>query len=221
MVEFVSMTRAQAGEYLARFLAEMPACEQRLADTAAATGGPPAKTLDHTPESLGPLWAWATTQMAWRPGYTPPPLGMPGPRIDPATLEPAESLPSWFHHPSGAGYAEFSAQTLWLIDGLGRYLGNTVVATVPGTRWKAGHARAKGYALQNQPVIAGLGDEISTIEACAALAARALTGGQRTLRDAYDNWASRARHASQRTRRRSTLPGTLRAAHRPGSGCAT
>jgi hypothetical protein len=191
VVQFVSMTRAQAGEYLARFLAEMPASEQRLADTAAATGGPPPELLDHTPESLGLLWQWVTTRLAWRDGYTPPPLGMPGPRIDPADLEPPEQLPSWFHHPSGAGYAEFSADTLWLIDGLGRYLGNTVVHTMPGTQWKAGHARATGYALQNQPVIAGLGDEIMTIEVCAALAAKALRGGQRTLRDAYDNWASR------------------------------
>lgn len=192
VVEFVRMTRAQAREYLTRFLAEMPASQLRLADTAAATGGPTAQAHDHTAESLGPLWQWAATRLAWRPGYTPPPLGMPGPRIDPSDLEPPEQLPSWFHHPSGAGYAQFSADTLWLLDGLGRHLGNTVVHTIPGARWEAGHARAQGYALQNQPVIAGLGDEIMTIEVCAALAAKALTGGQRTLRDAYDNWASRA-----------------------------
>ena len=174
MVEFVSMTRAQAAEYLARFLAEMPACEQRLADTTAATGGPSTQSLDHTPASLEPLWEWAAGRFAWRDGYTPPPLGMPGPRIDPADLEPAAQLPSWFHHPSGAGYARFSAQTLWLIDGLGRYLGNTVVRTIAGTRWQAGHARDNGYAFQNQPVIAGLGDEIMTVWICATLTATVL-----------------------------------------------
>lgn len=64
--------------------------------------------------------------------------------------------------------------------------------TIPGTRWQAGHARAKGYAFQNQPVIAGPGDEIMTVWVCATLAATALRGGQRTLRDAYDTWASRS-----------------------------
>ena len=71
MVEFVSMTRAQAQEYLARFLAEMPACEQRPADTAAATGGPDTQSLDHTPVSLGPLRDWAAGRLAWRGGSTP------------------------------------------------------------------------------------------------------------------------------------------------------
>ena len=64
--------------------------------------------------------------------------------------------------------------------------------TIAGTRWKAGHARAKGYAFQNQPVIAGLGDELMAVWVCATLAAQTLRGGQRTLRGAYDTWASRS-----------------------------
>lgn len=134
---------------------------------------------------------WAARRLSLREGYEPPALGMPGPRIEAADLEPPDQLPSWFHHPSGAGYARFSQETLWLIDGLGRYAGNALVATVPGTRWKVGHAPAKGYMFQNQPVVAGLGEEIMPIQACAVLADKALAGGQRTLRDAFDNWVSR------------------------------
>ena len=191
MVEFVSMSKLEAEEYFQRFMAEMPACERRLADTASATGGPSPQSLDHAPESLGRLWEWAATRLAWREGYEPPALGLPGPRIDAEDLEPADQLPSWFHHPSGVGYARFSPETLWLIDGLGRYAGNTLVETVPGTRWKAGHARTKGYMFQNQPVVAGLGEEIMPIQVCAVLASKALTGGQRSLREAFDNWLSR------------------------------
>jgi hypothetical protein len=69
--------------------------------------------------------------------------------------------------------------------------GNTLVETVPRTRWKVGHARTKGYMFQNQPVAAGLGEEIMPIQACAVLADKALAGGQRSLRDAFDNWVSR------------------------------
>lgn len=191
MVEFVSMSKLEAEEYFQRFMAEMPACERRLADTPSATGGPSPQSLDHAPESLGRLWERAATRLAWREGYEPPALGFPGPRIDTEDLEPADRLPSWFHHPSGVGYARFSPETLWLIDGLGRYAGNTLVETVPGTRWKAGHARTKGYMFQNQPVVAGLGEEIMPIQVCAVLATKALTGGQRSLREAFDNWLSR------------------------------
>jgi hypothetical protein len=155
------MSRAEAKEYLARLLDEMDAGLRGVMDEAAASGGPTAEEWDRTPASLAPVWEWAVPRLSWRAGYEPPALGMPGPRIAADQLEPADQLPSWFHHPSAASYAEFSAGTLWLIDGLGRYLGETVLATVPGTSWAAGHSRTKGYMFQNQPVISGLAEEES------------------------------------------------------------
>ena len=117
---------------------------------------------------------------------------MPGPRIAADQLEPADQLPSWFHHPSAASYARFSAGTLWLIDGLGRYLGETVLATVPGTSWAAGHSRTKGYMFHNQPVISGLAEEESPFHTLGILVGRALRAepvrGVASLRDVYDVW---------------------------------
>ena len=192
MVEFIAMSRAEAQGYLARFLAEMDACVRRVVDEASATGGPAPDAWDRTPGSLGPVWEWAVPRLAWRAGYQPPAGGAPGPRIAADELEPAEQLPSWFHHPSAASYALFSAGTLWLIDGLGRYLGETVIANAPRTRWAAGHARAKGYMFQNQPVVHGLADEGSPLHTTAIVVARALRAdpvrGATSLREVYDTW---------------------------------
>ena len=92
----------------------------------------------------------------------------------------------------GTGRAHFSAGTLWLIDGLGRYLGETVIANAPRTRWAAGHARAKGYMFQNQPVVHGLADEESPLHTTAIVVARALRAdpvrGATSLREVYDTW---------------------------------
>lgn len=192
MVEFVGMSRGEARVYLARFLDEMEAGVRRVVDEAAASGGPTAEAWDRTPASLGPVWEWAVPRLSWRPGYEPPALGMPGPRITDDQLEPLGQLPSWFHHPSAASYADFSADTLWLIDGLGRYLGQTVLATVPGTSWAAGHSRNKGYMFQNQPVVRGLAEEESPFHTMAILVSRTLqpepVRGIASLRDVYDAW---------------------------------
>jgi hypothetical protein len=181
---FVDMSRAEAREFLAGFLEQMgPRLEWLAAESAGSVD------LDLTVDSLDPLWAWSAPKFRWREGYEPPPLGMPGPQITLEQLEPAEELPSWFEHPSGAGYAEFSCDTLWLIDGLGRYLGETLLRHVPGTSWQAAHSRRAGYIFQNQPVIAGLADDFNPVHSCAILAARALRGGSprgsQTLRDLY------------------------------------
>lgn len=135
--------------------------------------------------------------IAWRAGYAPPSPGQPGPRISVDQLQPPAELPTWFHHPSGVGYARFSAETLWLIDGAGRYLGETVVRTGHG-KWATGRSRAKGYIFQNQPVITLPGaPPVSPFQTAAILASRALdTGayaGPRTLADVYRTWCSEER----------------------------
>ena len=188
------MTKAQAQAYFERFTAEMQPSLQRLSQQAGTSAGPASAELDLTPGSLDLLWEWAAPRLSWREGYAPPDVGRPGPRIAAEQLEPADQLPSWFHHPSAAGYARFSAVTLWLIDGLGRYLGATVVHTLPGTSWAVGHSRVSGYVYQNQPVIRGLIDEENPVYSCAVVVEKALRGlprGPQSLHAFYDIWAAR------------------------------
>jgi hypothetical protein len=88
--------------------------------------------LDMTPGSLEPLWSWAQPRLSWREGYQPPPRGLPGPRVPLEDLEPIEELPAWFVPDL---WSDFSASSLWLIDGLARYLGECLLDHVPGARW--------------------------------------------------------------------------------------
>ena len=186
---FVSMTRSEARAYLELFIGEMEPSMARLASSVDCE-------LTFSPDSLQHIWNALTPQLSWRSGYTPPELGQPGPRFDPEQLEAPGELPSWFHHPSGAGYARFSAGTLWLIDGAARYLGETIIRNAGG-RWSPGDAASKGYMYQNQPVLDGLGsDSLSPLQACAVLSARALRQrsepGPQALLDLYGQWSAQA-----------------------------
>jgi len=183
--KFVSMTRSEAKAYLDVFLSEMGPSLDRFATSVDCE-------LTYSPGSLEQAWHGVRPKLAWRSGYTPSAIGQPGARIHSEQLEPAQDLPSWFHHPSGAGYARFSAATLWLIDGAARYLGETLIRSVGG-RWGSGNARTKGYMYQNQPVLTGLPtDPLSPIQTCAVLASRALRQsteqGPQTLAEVYDGW---------------------------------
>lgn len=184
---FVSMTESEAADYLATFLSEMKPALGRFASCVEVD-------LTFEPASLEEAWAATVSNLSWRAGYAPPSRGQPGPRIDADEIEPAAELPSWFHHPSGAGYARFSSETLWLIDGAARYLGETVVRSRAG-RWASGNERMDGYMFQNQPVIVDVtADPVSSLQTCAVLASKALgtstTSGLRTLVDVYDSWVS-------------------------------
>lgn len=180
--DFAGMSAAQADEYLRQFLAEQAGA---LARFASAISVP----LQYTPECLDAVWDATVPRLRWRRGYVPPALGQPGPVISPDQLEPPAELPSWFHHPSAASYARFSASTLWLIDGAGRYFGEFLVQN-EGARWASGRSGAKNYLYQNQPVIVGAGPAaFSPFQTCAVLSSRALRGGTergpRTLRDVW------------------------------------
>jgi hypothetical protein len=193
---FVTMTKPEARAYLERFLSDMPSCIDRLAAQSASTGGPDQSQLDCTAESLDALYSWAAPRFAWRAGYQPPAFrGDFRPQFTPDDLEEPEDLPSWFHHPSGVGLADFSTETLWLIDGLARYLGETVINCIPGTRWASGATRPKGNMVANHPILTGLSDEESPIFACTGLASRMLTpwlDSSHRLRSIFESWRSQA-----------------------------
>lgn len=187
---FVSMTESEARAYLDRFLAEMGPSLTQFATSVDSE-------LMYSADTLTQVWNAVMPKLEWRQGYLPPQLGQPGPQILVEQLESPLDLPSWFHHPSGAGYTRFSAETLWLIDGAGRYLGETLIRNCGGT-WDSGEARAEGYIFQNQPVITGITPEaVSPIHTCAVLAARALRAspepGPQSLADVYENWSAQKR----------------------------
>lgn len=179
---FTAMDTTDADEYLHRFLDEQADALQRYSASVSIP-------LEYTPDSLDAVWDATLPHLDWRHGYVPPALGQPGPAINSDQLEPAEALPSWFHHPSGAGYARFSASTLWLIDGAGRYFGEFLVRTM-SAKWASGRSQVKNYLYRNQPVVTGVGlVPISPFQTCAVLSSRALRAGPergpRTLRDVW------------------------------------
>jgi len=117
---------------------------------------------------------------------------MPG-QISAQDLEPAGQLPSWFAFPGGD--ASFSAETLWLLDGLGRYFGQTLVANVPGAKWVAGHNRHRGYMYENHPVVRIGSMEWEPIQSAAIVLGRALAPwssgpGPASLADLYTVWTT-------------------------------
>ena len=81
--------------------------------------------------------------------------------------------------------------SLWLMDGLARYLGETLVTQVPGAKWVAAHSRTKGSVYQNHPDVTGLPtDDSEPMASVSIIASRVLlpTPGPRTLTDLYDAW---------------------------------
>lgn len=186
---FVAMTRSEAGTFLDVFVDEMEQSLSKFAETVKCD-------LTFSPGSLEAVWSSMRPQLGWRSGFTPPAIGQPGQRVNAEQIEPPADLPSWFHHPSAAGYARFSRETIWLIDGASRYLGETFVRT-RGGRWSSGDSQEEGYVYQNQPVLTdAAADPLSPMQTCAVLVARALRSGPKQgvqdLAEVYDAWCARA-----------------------------
>ena len=143
------MTAAQARAYFEQFMGEMDASRERLAHTLREQGADPGLASDLTPQSLDPIWQALSPLLAWQDGWEPSPSGLPRPTLE--ALGNLDALPSWLD-PIG-GPIEFSPSTIWMIDGVGRHLGNVMVASVPGSQWSVGRHRIRAYVHQNKPVI--------------------------------------------------------------------
>lgn len=130
-------------------MSEMDASRERLADTLRAQGADAGLANDLTPQSLDPIWRALSPLLAWQDGWEPTPTGLPRPTLE--ALGDLDALPSWV--PTVGGPIRFSPSTIWIIDGVGRHLGNVMVASVPGSQWKIGHQRIRAYVNQNKPVI--------------------------------------------------------------------
>lgn len=196
MRNYFEMTRAEADDYLAVFLTEMPASRRRLADTLAQHGADPGLADEFTPASLDPIWNALTPLFAWQDLYLPP-----DPMTQPSAVAPLEGLgdltelPSWFTDKGGYGLEHFSPRTLWLIDGIARHLGNVLVEH-DNFAWAVGHGPQRGnahYAYQNQPIVLGKGhgNDWSTLMSSAVLISRELDGrslSDAPLKDMYEAW---------------------------------
>ena len=112
MIDFSELTAAEAQSYCDAYSAAAPERAAWLRDVVRRTGGP---ELDGTPDSLGPLWRW---YLGWLAA---------GGRLP----EPVPGLPPW----QGGPNPYVSPDVLWVVDGIGCYLGEVLVATVPGASW--------------------------------------------------------------------------------------
>ena len=154
------LSKQEANEYKDLFVAGLPARIEGLRALAAATGGPTADVLDLSVPSLEDLWEWGRNRLAWRPGAAPPADSAAIPeKLDFTTVEPAEELPVWYLD-SPSTWGRFTRSSLWLINDLGCYLGETVRAARPTAQWKVGSSRKRGYIHQNRPVLVGLSADV-------------------------------------------------------------
>lgn len=196
VVTFVDMSPVQARAFLGQFLAQDAERLDGLRSRVVADGAAREGDLDLGATSLDLVWGWATPRLSWRAGYEPPPPGRRGPREPVGALEPPDALPEWFD----ARYYDswrLSATTLWVVDGVARYLAQCLLAAVPGSRWVVGRSRRRGYVYQNHPVVAGLplGDDFEPVASTMVLVGQALAGdassgrGPSSPRDVLEIWS--------------------------------
>lgn len=196
---FQQLPRQQAKDYLEQFVAELPASRERLEGMLGAAGADPALAHDLSPESLDALWATAQGwQVGWQRDYIPPP-NTASPPISAPTLEalgPLDELPSWFVH-DRVHSLRYSPQTLWVVDVLGRHLGEVVLAQHPHLRWTLGPAKPAGNIDRGYPVTGTATAWVNPLRVAAGLIGRRLSdqdvpGAPSTLRDVYDRQTATA-----------------------------
>lgn len=90
-------------------------------------------------------------------------------------LGPLENLPSWFGH-DRIHYMRFSPATLWVIDVLGRHLGQCLIEARPQLAWTLGPSRPANNIDRNKPVVGTASTGVSPLRAASGLAFTAITG---------------------------------------------
>jgi hypothetical protein len=103
------------------------------------TGGGNESDLDFSPDSLGPLWVWATKQLRRR-------------EFTSAELEHARSLPASIRQDYKPPLSEDS---LILINDVAFYFAEVLIRTLEGVQWKVCRTKVKRYVDRNQPVLSG------------------------------------------------------------------
>ncbi|MEX5271565.1 hypothetical protein [Kocuria sabuli] len=139
---YEDMIPVQATEALEEFITERPPALEQLRSTMAADGLNPDVLLEGSPESVGPVWEWITTQTD--------DLG-----LDPRPLDKDPTRPSW---PSWARHLRMvdphpPAQSLALVDGFTTYLAQIITTAAPDAHWRVGDHRIGCYPMLNYPVL--------------------------------------------------------------------
>ncbi|UZN03450.1 hypothetical protein [Cellulomonas sp. S1-8] len=129
----------QADEAFESFVAGLPERRRELAERVAASGGP---SLDLSVESLGGLNAWfidevlrvpEPAEVDYRSPWLPP--SNPDYHWEPGKLRP---VPAWL---------------LLLWDQVTAYVGDVMMAQVPGARWVCWRAKHPGDITNGMPVV--------------------------------------------------------------------
>lgn len=183
------MSRRQAGDYLNQFLSEMPASRERFAAALERHGASPHLAEDTSPSSLLPVWEALSPSLAWQDDYRPDPPTRADILRWIEELGDLDALPSWLFEDSAA--ISLSPDTIWLVDGLGRHLGNVLSAQVPNMRWAVGRHRNRNYVYQNHPIITtdpGTGQDHHPLESTAIIIRRHLRGEGDSLPALHANW---------------------------------
>jgi hypothetical protein len=131
-IDFPSLSKDEAQRLMDQWLADEP---RQLAWLAEQVGSE--VELDRSPESLVGLWRWARQRLRWRPR---------GEAFDPARL------PMWAHVPAATDYDDFSNDTLWLLDAVGRYW-TVVWREQTHDRWILLRSKIRGHQHQNRPIL--------------------------------------------------------------------
>lgn len=126
MTSYPDLTEQQAAAALEEFLEERPAALRHLE---LAVGD--AVELDHSVESLGPLWVWVTERLR---------LGSSG------------QQPSWSRLGLG-DHERLDEVSLRLLDGLISYVIDIVSSAVPGATWEVATDPHPQFLHQNQPML--------------------------------------------------------------------
>ncbi len=176
---FQRLTRKEAKAYLARFIAELPACRERLAGMLASAGADPGLAQSFDPEAIDLIWQTAVAHwpMRWQDDYVHPP-NTATPPIHKGTLTalgPPHLLPSWFIH-DRIHALRFHQDTLWVTDVLGRHLGEALIAWRPSLGWAPGPARPASNIDRGCPVVASPATWVNPLRAMQGLVHRQITG---------------------------------------------
>lgn len=121
-VPFRELTLEQAQAHLSAYLAGMPERVEMLREDVPGRGGPSAKELDGSPDSLERLWTWWRTDGAFRQDAR-----------EWAWDDP--DLPIWLPHESPRRYREWSAALLRDLDRIAGYAGEVIVAADDTALW--------------------------------------------------------------------------------------
>lgn len=134
MTRYADLTDQQAAAALEEFLGERRAALRHLEK---AVGNE--VDLDHSVESLGPLWVWVKQRLQ---------------------LGPSGVQPSWSRLGPGE-YERLDETSLRMLDGLISYAIDIVTSAVPEAEWEVATDPHPRYLDQNQPMLrAGVWEQV-------------------------------------------------------------